>query len=100
MTQTPEKDERAQEWKAIIDRIAEVSIAVGWQANIGAMETAGQIVSVLHANPEHIERFMAEGTELFIDGTFDPVNGSLSYLTVSGKITTPAMLREEKGKQQ
>lgn len=90
----------ADQWREIIDQIAEVSEGVGHQANVGAMELAGQIVSVLHANPEHVERFMAEGAELFIDGTFLPENGSLSYLAMNGKVTTPAMLRQEKGKQQ
>jgi hypothetical protein len=83
--------------KEIIDRIAEVSIAVGWQAGIGAMELAGQIVSVLHANPEHIDRFMAEGVALFHDGTLDVVNGSLTYMSIGGEVRTPAELRASKG---
>lgn len=84
----------------VIRRIAEVATAVGFQANVGASEIAGQIVSCLYANPEHIQRFMEEGTELFIDGTFDPKNGSLSYMAMSGKITSPSTLRRTKGAEQ
>jgi hypothetical protein len=86
--------------RAIIDLIAEVAAAVGFQAGVGAMELAGQIVSVLHANPEHIDRFMYEGVALFHDGTFDAVNGSLTYMAISGKVTAPTSLRKAKGRQQ
>lgn len=84
----------------LIRRIAEVASAVGWQANVGASEIAGQIVSCLYANPEHIDRFMREGTELFIDGTFDPANGSLNYMAINGAITSPSVLRRNKGAEQ
>lgn len=88
------------ELRELIDRIAEVSNAVAFQAGVGAMELAGQIVSVLYANPEHIRRFMEEGTELFIDGTFDMKNGSLSYMAQNGRITSPSALRTNSGQQQ
>lgn len=86
--------------REFLDRVAEVATAVGWQAGVGASETAGQIISCLYANPEHLERFMAEGSELFIDGTFNPENGSLSYLAINGEITSPAKLRQIRGTQQ
>lgn len=73
---------------------------MGWQAGVGASETAGHIVSVLAAHPEHIERFMAEGSELFIDGTMRPENGSLTYLARSGKVTSPVVLRQALGIEQ
>lgn len=84
----------------LIQKIAQVSAAVGWQANEPAMELAGQIVSVLAAHPEHIDRFMAEGTELFLDGTFNHENGSLTYRAINGSILSPSVLREQKGQQQ
>lgn len=90
----------AEHLKALIDRIAEVSTVVGWQAGVGASELAGQIVSCLYANPEQITRFMAEGSELFVDGRFNPENGSLTYLAMNGNITSPAVLRATKGVQQ
>lgn len=81
-------------------RVAEVATAVGWQAGVGASETAGHIISCLYASPEHLDRFMAEGSELFIDGTFAPENGSLTYLAINGQITSPETLRQNKGMQQ
>lgn len=84
----------------VISRIAQVASAVGLQANVGAMELAGQIVSVLYAHPNLIDRFMAEGTELFIDGTFDASNGSLTYRSIGGDVLSPTVLRQAKGSQQ
>lgn len=81
----------------IIHKIASISAAVGWQSGEPAMEMAGLIVSVLHANPEHIERFMAEGGELILDGTVRAENGSLTYRAISGEMLSPAELRRRKG---
>jgi hypothetical protein len=86
--------------KELIEKIAQVSVAVGFQAGEPAMEIAGQIVSVLAANPENIDRFMAEGTELFLDGTFNAENGSLTYRAINGSILSPTALRRQKGSQQ
>lgn len=57
------KDEpvRASE---VITRIADAARAVGFQAGVGAMETAGSIVSFLAANPHRIPDFMAGGSIL------------------------------------
>lgn len=84
----------------VVSKIAQVATAVGFQANEPAMEMAGQIVSVLAANPEHIDRFMAEGSELFLDGTFNHENGSLTYRAMDGSILSPSVLREKKRQQQ
>lgn len=82
-----------------IRKVVEVSSAVGWQANIGAMETAGQIVSILAANPELLPRFMDEGW--LSDGSLvDAANGCLTFLARNGSINTPANLRAQKGVQQ
>jgi hypothetical protein len=85
---------------ALIQQIAAVATAVGFQANEPAMEMAGQIVSILAANPEHIERFMTEGSELFLDGTFNHENGSLTYRALNGAILSPSVLRQSKGSPQ
>lgn len=79
--------------RSLIEKIARVAHAVGWQANEPAMELAGQIVSVLAANPEHIDRFMQGGAELFLDGTFNAENGSLTYRAMNGEILSPSVLR-------
>lgn len=85
---------RSSEAVALIRKIATVSTAVGWQAGEPALEAAGQIVSVLAGHPEHVDRFMAEGSELFIDGTFAPENGTLTYRSIGGDILHPSALRK------
>lgn len=84
----------------LVAKIAQVASGVGFQANVPALDIAGQILSILAANPEHIDRFMVEGTELFLDGTFNYENGSLTYRAVNGSILSPSVLRERKGSQQ
>lgn len=79
-----------------IKKIAEVASAVGFQAGVPAADVAGQLVSFLYANPEHVERFMREGTELFVDGTIQPEWGSLTYRAGNGEILSPADLRDRK----
>lgn len=87
----------AERQMRLVQKIGEVAAAVGWQANVGAMELAGQIVSVLYAHPEHIDRFMADGVALFHDGTLNVENGTLSFVAINGSINTPADLRKSKG---
>ncbi|WP_331373825.1 Lar family restriction alleviation protein [Sinorhizobium chiapasense] len=102
------KEAAAERWnrrsgtgeRLVVEKIAQIASAVGFQANEPAMELAGQIVSVLAANPEHIDRFMREGTGLFLDGTLNPENGSLTYRAINGSILSPAVLRQQKGTQQ
>lgn len=86
--------------REFVTKVAEVSAAIGWQSGTGAMEMAGQIISCLYANPDAIDRFMAEGTELLLDGTLAPENGALTYHAVDGNIYSPSDLRARKGKQQ
>lgn len=73
--------------------IAEVAAAVGWQAGVGASETAGMIVSCLAARPELIERFMTEGSSLLVEGEILPDKGKLTFHRIDGKVTTPQELR-------
>jgi hypothetical protein len=82
---------------AIIWKIAEVSSAIGWQAGVDATGLAGLIVSFLAANPEEIERFMADGSELFIDGTIAAEKGCLNYTAINGELISPERLRTLKG---
>jgi len=86
--------------RELVEKIAQVANAVGWQAGEPAMELAGQIVSVLAANPEHIDRFMSGGAELFLDGTFNAENGCLTYRSMGGDVLSPSVLRAKKGMQQ
>lgn len=81
----------------VIRKIASVSVAVGFQAGVPGSDVAGMIVSFLYANPEHVERFMREGSELFVDGTIRPAHGSLTYLAANGEVLDPAELRRRTG---
>lgn len=83
-----------------IAKAAQLATDLGWQAGVPASELAGQIISVLAAHPEQTDRFLEEGGELFIDGTFDTANGSLTYRSQGGDILHPSALRAKKGNLQ
>lgn len=83
-----------------IMKVASVASSVGFQAGVPALEIAGLIISVLSANPEEIQRFMSEGTELFIDGTIQCEKGCLTYTAMNGEILSPDILRRAKGIEQ
>lgn len=70
----------------VIARIAEVAHAVSVQSGEAGVDMAGYLVSFLAANPEHVDRFLQEGAELLIDGTFEFHKGCLSYRCVNGEI--------------
>ncbi len=82
--------------KEVIDHIAEVAIAIGWQAGVGQMETAGSIISYLANNPDQIEDFMA-GRVSPVDWPMDwLVQGCLTWHGADGKIYTPEFVRRQK----
>jgi hypothetical protein len=78
--------------EGLIEQIASVARAVGWQANVGASEVAGQIVSRLAKDPHLIPRFMAEGSGMMIDGEFLQERGCLTYMAANGNVYTPEFL--------
>ena len=82
-------------WTAqqVIEKIAQVATAVGWQAGVGASETAGMFVSCLAERPDLIDRFMTEGAGLLVDGEIDAGKGCLTFYNTKGDITTPQELR-------
>ncbi len=87
------KEQAARDAKDIIKRIADVSRAIGFQANVGAMETAGSIISFLDRNPDRIQAFLA-GKEYPLDWPVGwHTQGSLTWHGVDGKIHTPAEVR-------
>ena len=77
----------------LLNKLAEVSAAVGFGAGEPATEIAGHFVSFLAANPVHIQRFMRDGHEMVIDGTFTYDQGNLTYRAVDGTIRHPDELR-------
>lgn len=71
-----------------IQHIAKVARIIAEQAGVGAMETAGSIVSYLAMHPEQVPAFMERPS------VFDwPVNwhslGCLSWQGMDGKIHAP-----------
>lgn len=85
---------------AFIQKVKDVASMTGFLSGTGGMELAGMILSSLAANPENVARFMAEGSELLIDGTISYENGCLSFTAINGTINTPANLRRRKGLEQ
>lgn len=79
--------------EAVIKHIGEVAVAVGWQAGVGASETAGMIISCLLARPELIDRFLEEGSGLLVSGDIGPDHGCLTFHRKDGQVTTPEELR-------
>lgn len=77
----------------LIEHIANVAKAVGWQAGVGASETAGMIVSCLAAKPELVQRFIDEGSGLLVSGEIGPEHGCLTFHRLDGNVTTPDELR-------
>lgn len=86
---------RRKVWTAheVIMHIGQVAEAVGWQAGVGASETAGMIISCLVAKPELIERFLIDGSGLLVNGDIGPDQGCLTFHRIDGTVTTPEELR-------
>jgi hypothetical protein len=77
----------------LLRRIAECSHAMSVQSGEPAVDMAGHTLSFLAAHPEHIERYMAEGNELWLDGTITFHGGCLSYRANDGQIRMPQEIR-------
>lgn len=78
---------------SFVRHLARVAHAVGWQAGVGASETAGMIVSCLAERPALIERFLKDGAGLIIDGEIAAEKGCLTFHRQDGTVTTPQELR-------
>lgn len=84
----------------IILKIANVANTVGTLSGEPAMEIAGQIVSVLAANPEMIGEFLRTGGELIVEGRMNAEHGCLPFRAINGRIVSPAELRGRLGMAQ
>jgi hypothetical protein len=83
----------ALEPKEVIARIAKVAAAIGAQAGVGGMETAGSIISYLAKHPEHVAAFMAGETSP-VDWSFDWIEqGTLTWHGSDGRLHSPAEAR-------
>lgn len=75
----------------VIDRIAKIAEAVGVQAGVGGMETAGGIVSYLAEHPKDIEPCLRFGIfELPADWI---ERGCLTWQGQNGKVVKPDFVR-------
>lgn len=74
--------------QALIERIAKAANAIGMQAGVGAMETAGSIVSFLAANPHYLADFLAGGSVLDWPFAWHRA-GCLSWQGADGNIHWP-----------
>lgn len=88
----------SEELRTAIAFIADAADALAGQAHVGGCETAGLIVSYLHANPEAIDSFIASPSACMInDDRFRWQNGSLSWHAKNGQIVEPSDLRTAMG---
>jgi hypothetical protein len=81
--------------QAVILKIAKAAQAIGQQAGVGAMETAGSIVSFLARNPDEIAPFL-NGDKSVIDWPFSwHTQGCLSWHAMNGKVVSPEWARQQ-----
>ncbi|MES2752783.1 MAG: hypothetical protein V4661_15550 [Pseudomonadota bacterium] len=74
-----------------IERLADVSESFGRNAGVGAMETAGLIVSFLDEHPDWLGAFMKDGWA-GLPHDFNE-RGSLTWMAVNGNVTHPRTAR-------
>ncbi len=77
----------------IVLRVAELASAIARQSGTASSELAGQMISVLARDLSLIERFMRDGSEMFLEGAFMPEKGLLSWYGQNGQIVTPEDMR-------
>lgn len=77
----------------ILNKISICCEAMAWQAGEPAVDLAGHTLSFLAAHPEHIERYMRHGNELWLDGTITFEGGCLTYRANDGQIRHPSDIR-------
>ena len=74
-----------------IQHVAECSRNIGFDAGVGEMETAGQIISYLAANPDKLDAFIEGGIFAWPLDWFE--NGCLSWHALNGRIVRPEEAR-------
>lgn len=77
--------------RAVIDRIADLSEALGEQAGVGGMETAGHLISYLNEQPIHLEALLRGGVFELPQNWIE--RGTLTYHANNGRIVDPAYAR-------
>lgn len=80
--------------QSVIERIAACATALGEQAGVGAMETAGGILGYLAENPRDLEPFMVGGIFELPDDWFQ--RHSLTWHDSKGVVRHPGDVRRAK----
>lgn len=70
-----------------IKQVAKVSTVIGWQAGVGARETAGAIMDHLAEHPDKLDGFMATGVLDWPDDWI--IGGTFTYHAADGKVWHP-----------
>ena len=73
---------------AFIRKVALAAEAIGFQAGVGGMETAGGIISYLAAHPEHIAAFNKNGSVFDLPNDWI-IDGCRTWMAADGKIWHP-----------
>ena len=75
-------------------KVIQTAEAISWQAGVGAMETAGALVSYLGRFPERLPAFMADDFSVISDLPTDWLRqGCLTWHGMNGKIIDPEFAR-------
>ena len=75
-------------------KLVQTAEAIGWQAGVGAMETAGALISYLGRFPEKLPDFMADDFSVISDLPVDWLRqGCLTWHAAGGKVVEPEFVR-------
>lgn len=81
--------------RAFLDKVVSIARAIGWQAGVGEMETAGSLISYLARFPEKLPAFMADDFSIISDLPTDWLTqGCLTWHRKDGKIVSPEHARQ------
>lgn len=82
-----------------IERVAALAEQIAFQSGTASSELAGLMLSVISRDPSLLDRFMVDGSEMFLEGVFAPERGRLSWYGQNGQIVTPEFMRAHLGKR-
>lgn len=77
--------------------IADTAEKTAYFAGVGAMETAGQIISCMIADQKFMREFFECPSKALLSDRFDArCNGALTYHAVNGTIVDPKLVAESR----
>lgn len=77
-------------------KVIQTAHAVGWQAGVGGMETAGALVSYLGRFPEKLPAFMSDDFSVVSDLPSDWLRqGCLTWHARDGGVVSPEWVRRQ-----